>query len=80
MQLSQARANASEAFRRAEIVYESAALYLNRTKSLINEGNQLIQNLTGILQNNTASPSEIKKLAEEVMHLMQCLNILRNTH
>lgn len=33
---------------------------------MIVEGNELIANLTNILNNNTASPSEIRKLAEEV--------------
>ena len=39
---------------------------MNRTKALITDGNDLIANLTEILNNNTASPAEIKKLAEEV--------------
>lgn len=33
---------------------------------MITEGNELIGNLTAILNNNTASPAEIKKLADEV--------------
>lgn len=35
---------------------------------MIDEGGELINNLTEILNNNTASPSEIKKLAEEVSY------------
>lgn len=66
MKLSHAKNNATEAFKRAEDACTEANRYLNRTKTLINEGNDLIVNLTTILNNNTASPSEIKKLAEEV--------------
>lgn len=64
--MSQAKTNATEAYKRAEIACQAANAYLNRSKALISEGNDLIANLTVILNNNTASPSEIKKLAEEV--------------
>lgn len=43
-----------------------ASNYFNRTQAMITEGNELIGNLTAILNNNTASPAEIKKLADEV--------------
>lgn len=66
LQLSQAKTNASEAFKQAEAAYQQSDRYLNRTKALINEGNELIANLTSVLNNNTASPDEIQKLAEEV--------------
>lgn len=36
---------------------------------MIDQGNQLIFNLTEILQNNTASPNEIKQAAEKVFAL-----------
>lgn len=65
-QLSQARTNATEAYRKAELACQAANAYLNRSKALISEGNDLIANLTVILNNNTASPGEIRKLAEEV--------------
>lgn len=58
--------NATDAYKRAESALEQAGAYFNRTKSLITEGNELIANLTGILNNKTASPEEIEKLANEV--------------
>lgn len=44
-------------------------MYLNRTQVLIGEGNDLISNLTKNLNNNAASPNEIKRLAEEVRNI-----------
>lgn len=64
--MSQAKSNATEAYKKAENALLVANTYLNRTKTLINDGNDLIANLSTILNNNTASPAEIKKLAEEV--------------
>lgn len=65
-QLSQAKLNATDAYKRAESALQQANSYFNRTRNLINEGNELIANLTGILHNKTASPEEIEKLANEV--------------
>lgn len=74
LQLSQAKTNASEGYRRAESAYQQADRYLNTTKDLITEGNELIANLTKVLESNTASPSEIRKLAEEVrLAITTCL-------
>lgn len=70
-QLSQARANATEAFKRAEQASQQANAYLNETISSINYGNELISNLTEISQNNTASPKEIEDLAKEVSATFQ---------
>lgn len=66
MQLSQAKLNATDAYKRAEAALQQANSYFNRTKNMINDGNDLIGNLSAILNNKTASPQEIEKLANEV--------------
>lgn len=66
VQLSQAKLNATEAYKKAENALLLANTHLNRTKAMIGDGNELITNLTNILNNNTASPVEIRKLADEV--------------
>ena len=65
--LSQAKTNASDAFRKSEKVFQEAEAFLNDTKNSIAIGNDLITNLTNVLNNNTASPNEIKSIAEKVM-------------
>lgn len=66
LQLSQAKSNATEAYKRAENSLQIANDHLNRTKNMINQGNDLIANLTTILNNNTASPRELELLANDV--------------
>lgn len=71
MQLSQAKLNATDAYKRAEAALQQANSYFNRTKNMINDGNDLIGNLSAILNNKTASPQEIEKLANEVSVRME---------
>lgn len=68
-QLSQAKTNASEAFKKSEKAFIEAENYLNETKELIYQGNELIANLTNVLNNNTASPDEIRNIAEQTSAL-----------
>lgn len=42
---------------------------MNETKELIYQGNELIANLTNVLNNNTASPDEIRNIAEQTSAL-----------
>lgn len=58
--------NATEAYKRAEAALQQANGYFNRTRNMIDDGNDLIGNLTAILNNKTASPEEIERLANEV--------------
>lgn len=66
LQLSQAKLNATDAYNRAEIALQQANNYFNRTRDQINKGSDLIGNLTDILNDKTAPPEEIEKLANEV--------------
>jgi len=67
--LSQAKTNASEAYKKSEKAFIEADNYLNETKELISQGNDLIANLTNVLNNNTASPDEIRNIAEQTSAL-----------
>lgn len=64
--LSQTKTNASEAFKKAEKAFLDAENYLESTKALATEGTELITNLTNVLSNSQASPSEIEDYAKKV--------------
>lgn len=80
LQLSQAKSNATEAYKRAESALQQANAYFNRTRDQINKGNDLIANLTELLNDKTAPPEEIEKLANEVRSDLSITNIYQNQH
>ncbi|XP_059611859.1 laminin subunit beta-1 isoform X2 [Phlebotomus argentipes] len=67
--LSQAKTNASEAWRRANGVFNESELYYNETDDYINVARSYITNLTDVINSNTALPSEIEAIADETLGL-----------
>lgn len=67
--VAHARTEAMEAHKKSKEVFEKIEQTFNSTDSLLNEGRDLIQSLTNVISNNTASPDEIKELAENIMKL-----------
>jgi laminin, beta 1 len=65
--MSQAKTNASEAYRKATRAYESAKEYHNTTLDTVGNARELITYLTEAINNNTASPSEITALTEDTL-------------
>uniref|UniRef100_W4VRM4 Putative laminin n=1 Tax=Corethrella appendiculata TaxID=1370023 RepID=W4VRM4_9DIPT len=65
--MSQAKSNASEAHKKAQNASLVVEFYYNTTDQLITEANKLITNLTEVINNNEASPNEIKDLADQIL-------------
>lgn len=74
--LSQAKTNATDAWKRANLIFREAEEYYNETQKDINVAKDAFNQLTEIYKNSTASPEDIQKIAEEVsgMHLCKWLN------
>lgn len=64
--LSQAKTNATEAWKRANSIFREAEEYYNLTSGGIETAKDAINQLTDITRNTTASPEEIQRIAEEV--------------
>lgn len=64
--LSQAKTNATEAWRRANKIFGFAEGYFNDTSEFIKLARNAIVQLTDVINNNTASPEEIQRLTDEV--------------
>ncbi|XP_058129242.1 laminin subunit beta-1 [Anopheles ziemanni] len=70
--MSQAKANASESFKKAKKTHDETQAHLEETKKLIDRSNALVANLTDMIENTTASPGEMKALIDQVMsHTLQ---------
>lgn len=67
--LSQAKSNATEAWKRANNIFREAEEYYNLTSAGIETAKDAVFQLSEIVRNNTASPDEIQAIAEEVYHL-----------
>ena len=67
--MSQAKANASEAYKKATKIYDTAQMEFNKSEALIKESNDLINNLTEVINDNSASPGEIMNLAMQILQL-----------
>ncbi|XP_055377658.1 laminin subunit beta-1 isoform X2 [Condylostylus longicornis] len=67
--LAQAKQNASEAYIKASEAFEEAERYLNRTNKMIATGDELVNDLNNIINNQTASPESIEELAEKTINL-----------
>lgn len=65
--MSQAKTNASEAFKKAKRAHDKAKAHYDHTHSLIEQANGVVTALTDIIDNNTATPEKIKDLADQVM-------------
>jgi coxsackievirus/adenovirus receptor len=67
--VSHAKTEAVEAYKKAKETFDKVEQTFNNTESMLDEGRGLITSLTNILSNNTASPAEIKEIAEGVLRL-----------
>lgn len=67
--LSQAKTNATEAWKRANNIFREAEDYYNVTSTGIETAKDAILQLTEVVSNTTASPEEIQALAEEVREM-----------
>lgn len=67
--VSHAKNDAFEAHKKAKDVYNLVQKTHNDTEELIQQSRELITNLTNAISNNTASPKEIRMLAEEILQL-----------
>uniref|UniRef100_A0A1B0EZP2 Laminin n=1 Tax=Phlebotomus papatasi TaxID=29031 RepID=A0A1B0EZP2_PHLPP len=76
--LSQAKTNASEAWRRANRVFNESELYYNETDDYINVARSYITNLTDVINSNTALPSEIETIADEVNETLRVIDEAKN--
>jgi coxsackievirus/adenovirus receptor len=67
--LSQAKSNASEIFYTVEQSFLNAERFYNQSARLIESGNKLVDELTDASNNKTASPEEIRELADKTLAL-----------
>lgn len=64
--LSQAKTNATEAWKRANSIFREAEEYYNTTSVGIETANDAVFQLTDVTKNSTASPETIQMIAAEV--------------
>ena len=67
--VSHSKTEAADAHKKAKETFEKVQQTYNSTEALLAEGRDLIKNLTDVVSNNTASPNEIKSIAEEILKL-----------
>lgn len=67
--VSHSKTEAGDAHKKAKETFNKVEQTYNSTKALLTEGQELITNLTNVVSNNTASPNEIKNIAEEILKL-----------
>jgi coxsackievirus/adenovirus receptor len=67
--VAHAKTEAMEAHKKSKEIFNKIEQTFNSTEALLLEGRGLIENLTNVISNNTASPDEIKEIAENIMKL-----------
>lgn len=67
--VSHSKTEAGDAHKKAKETFDKVQQTYNSTEALLAEGRDLITNLTNVVSNNTASPNEIKSIAEEILKL-----------
>lgn len=67
--VSHAKTEAGDAHKKAKETFDKVQQTYNSTEALLTEGRDLITNLTNVISNNTASPNEIRTIAEEILKL-----------
>lgn len=67
--VSHAKTEASDAHKKAKGNLKQVSETFNATEALLVKGKDLITNLTNVISNNTASPNEIKSIAEDILKL-----------
>lgn len=66
--ISQAKSSALDGYKKADLAFKVTEGYYNETEKLINEARDLIVTLTDLIENNTASPNDIKHLADQTIN------------
>lgn len=67
--VAHSKTEAADAHKKAKETFDKVEQTFNSTEALLAEGRELITNLTNVISNNTASPNEIKIVAEEILKL-----------
>lgn len=67
--VSHSKTEANDSYKKAKETLDKVQQTYNSTEALLTEGRDLISNLTNVVSNNTASPNEIKSIAEEILTL-----------
>lgn len=67
--VSHAKNEAFDAHKKAKETFEKVQETHNQTEELIQQSHQLITNMTNAISNNTASPLEIRTIAENILKL-----------
>lgn len=67
--VSHSKTEAADAHKKAKETFDKVDQMYKSTDALLKEGRELITNLTNVVSNNTASPNEIKTIAEEILKL-----------
>jgi coxsackievirus/adenovirus receptor len=67
--VSHSKTEAGDAHKKAKETFDKVQETYSSTEALLSEGRDLITNLTDIVSNNTASPNEIKTIAEDILKL-----------
>jgi laminin, beta 1 len=67
--VSHVKTEAAEAHKKSKDTFENVQRTHNSTETLLTEGRDLIKTLNDIISNDTASPDEIKEIAEGVLKL-----------
>lgn len=67
--VSHAKTEAGDAHKKAKETFDKVQQTYTSTEALLTEGRDLITNLTNVISNNTASPNEIRTIAEEILKL-----------
>lgn len=65
--ISQAKSSAIDGYKKANAAFKATEGYYNETEKIISEARDLITALTDLIDNNTASPDEIKSIADQTI-------------
>lgn len=67
--VSHSKTEAGDAHKKAKETFDKVQQTYTSTEALLKEGKDLSTHLTNVVSNNTASPNEIKEIAEEILKL-----------
>ena len=67
--VSHAKTEAVDAHKEAKATFDRVQTEFNETEALLDKGRDFITNLTNVISNSSASPNEIKTIAEDVLKL-----------
>lgn len=67
--VSHAKTEAGEAYKKMKQTFDKVEQNYNSSSASLSKGRELINELNNVISNNTASPSEIRAIAEKVLEL-----------